>query len=60
MPVFWFLIILALIALWFLLAFAYKFVGRFFKRIFNDSCDAMTSDDPKDITDKNMEVNENE
>lgn len=60
MPVFWFLIVLALIALWFLLTFAYKPVGRFFKRIFNDSCRAMTSDDPKDVTNKTMEVKENE
>ena len=48
MPVFYFLVLLGVIALWFLLAFAYKGVGRFFKRIFKDSVDAMTTDDPKD------------
>jgi len=50
MPVFWFLAFLGLIVLWFLLAFAYKAIGRFFKRIFKDSYDAMTSEDPKDIS----------
>ena len=49
MPVFWFLILLGVVALWFLLSFAYKGIGRFFKRIFKDSYHAMTSDDPKDI-----------
>lgn len=49
MPVFWFLVILGVIALWFLLAFAYKGVGRFFKSIFKDSYDAMTKEDPKDF-----------
>lgn len=50
LPVFYFLVFLGAVALWFLLAFAYKGVGRFFKRIFKDSVDAMTTDDPKDTT----------
>ena len=50
MPVFWFLIVLGVVALWFLLSFAYKGIGRFFKQIFKDSYDAITSNDPKDIT----------
>lgn len=50
MPIFWFLVLLALVALWFLLAFAYKAIGRFFKQIFKDSYDAMMSEDPKDIS----------
>lgn len=50
MPIFWFLVLLALVAIWFLLAFAYKAIGRFFKQIFKDSYDAMMSEDPKDIS----------
>lgn len=57
MPVFWFLVFIGLIALWFLLAFAYKGVGRFFKQIFKDSVDAMTTDDPKDKTISNTQEN---
>ena len=49
MPVFWFLVILGVILLWFLLAFAYKGIGRFFKSIFKDSVDAIIKDDPKDV-----------
>ena len=49
MPVFWFLVLLGVIALWFLLAFAYKWIGRFFKSIFKDSYDAIIKDDPKDF-----------
>ena len=49
MPVFWFLVIVALIALWFLLAFSYKGIGRFFKRLFKDSVDAIVKDDLKDF-----------
>lgn len=48
MPVFYFLVLLSIVVLWFLLAFAYKGVGRFFKQIFMDSVNAMTTDDPKD------------
>lgn len=50
MPVFWFLVVLALIALWFLLSFVYKGVGRFFKQIFKDSVEAIVKEDPKDVT----------
>jgi hypothetical protein len=50
MPVFWFLVVLGIIAIWFLLAFAYKGIGRFFKRIFKDSYDAITKKDLKDFT----------
>ena len=49
MPVFWFLVIVALIAIWFLLAFTYKSIGRFFKRLFKDSVDAIVKDDLKDF-----------
>ena len=49
MPVFWFLVILGLIGLWFLLAFSYKGIGRFFKRLFKDSVDAIVKDDLKDF-----------
>lgn len=49
MPVFWFLVILGVIALWFLLAFTYKGIGRFFKNIFKDSVDAIVKNDPKDF-----------
>jgi hypothetical protein len=50
MPVFWFLVVLGIIALWFLLAFSYKGVGRFFKSILRDSVEAIVKDDPKDFT----------
>lgn len=49
MPVFWFLVILALIAIWFFLAFIYKPIGRIGKRIVKDSYDAINKDDEKDI-----------
>lgn len=49
MPVFWFLVILGVIALWFLLAFTYKGVGRFFKSLLRDSVEAIVKDDPKDF-----------
>jgi len=48
LPAFYFLVLLGAIALWFLLAFAYKRVGRFFKRIFADSVNAMMTEDSKD------------
>ena len=50
MPIFWLLVLAGVVALWFLLSFAYKAIGRFFKRIFKDSYDAMTSEDPKDMS----------
>ena len=35
-PVFWGLVILALIFLWFCLSFTFKWIGRFFVRLFDD------------------------
>lgn len=43
--VFWLIVILALIALWFLLAFAYGGIGKFFSKIFNDAKEEITKKD---------------
>lgn len=45
MPVFYFLVTLGLILLWFLLAFMFKPVGRFFHRLWDDAVDAIEEDD---------------
>lgn len=36
-PIFWVLVILAVILLWFLLAFLYRPIGRLFYRIWKDA-----------------------
>ena len=51
---FWMLVIIALIAFFFLLSFIYKPVGRFFGRIFDETKDAI------DAIDNENEENENE
>lgn len=40
-PVFIFLVVCATVALWFLLAFLFKPIGRFVYRIFKDAADEM-------------------
>lgn len=44
MPAFYFLVILGLILLWFLLAFLFKPLGRFFKRLWNDAIEETERD----------------
>lgn len=51
---FWMLVIIALIAFFFLLSFIYKPVGRFFGRIFDETKDAI------DAIDNENEENEKE
>ena len=49
MPVFYLLVIIGVIALWFLLAFLFKPIGKFFHRLGEDVKDAM------DLNDNNNE-----
>ena len=35
--VFWLLVIIALVLIWFLMAFSYRGIGKFFRKIFNDA-----------------------
>ena len=44
-PVFWLLIILAAVALWFLLAFVFYPLGRFLWRIGSDAMSELNKDD---------------
>lgn len=46
-PVFWLLIILAAVALWFLLAFVFYPLGRFLWRIGSDAMEELNKDDKK-------------
>lgn len=48
MPVFYFLVVLAAILLWFLLAFMFKPVGRFFHRLWSDAIEAIEEDSQKE------------
>ncbi len=41
MPAFYLLVFIGVVAVWFLLSFAYKPIGRLFYRIWKDSRDAM-------------------
>lgn len=43
--VFIFLVILAAVAVWFLLSFAFRPIGRFFYRIWKDAVDEMNKND---------------
>lgn len=44
-PVFVFLVILAAVAVWFLLSFAFRPIGRFFCRIWKDAVDEINKND---------------
>ena len=46
--VFWFLIIIILIALWFLLGFLFKPIGGLFKKIFKDTVEIMNEEDKEE------------
>lgn len=48
-PVFIFLVILALIAVWFLLSFLYEPIGSFFKRIWDKSVEEINKKDKGDM-----------
>ena len=45
MPVFTILVILAVVLVWFLLAFAFKPLGGLVKRLFDDAVEAMEDED---------------
>lgn len=45
MPAFYILVAIGLVFLWFLLAFMFKPIGRFFYRLWSDAEDAMNDDD---------------
>lgn len=44
-PVFIFLVILAAVAVWFLLSFAFRPIGMFFYRIWKDAVDEINKND---------------
>ena len=46
--VFWLLVVIALVLLWFVLAFTFKPIGSFFTRLWNDALDAMEDDEEKE------------
>ncbi|WP_304509277.1 hypothetical protein [Anaerotignum sp.] len=48
-PVFIFLVILALIAVWFLLSFLYEPIGSLFKRIWDKSVEEINKKDKGDM-----------
>lgn len=45
MPVFYFLVFLGIVLLWFMLAFMFKPIGRFFHRLWNDAVNAIEEAD---------------
>ena len=47
-PVFIFLVLLGAIALWFMLSWAFKPIGTFLTRIFNDAKDEIIKDESED------------
>jgi hypothetical protein len=47
--VFYLLVIIALVALWFTLTFAFKPFGRYLYRVYKDTKDVMTECDKADI-----------
>lgn len=53
MYAFYILLFLAIVLLWFLLAFAFKSVGRLGYKIWKDAKDAMTEEDENTITKNN-------
>ena len=50
MPAFYILVILATVSLWFLLAFVFKPIGKFFHRLWRDAIDAINEVDDKENT----------
>lgn len=46
--VFWLLVVVALVLLWFILAFTFKPIGGFFIRLWNDAVDAMEENEEKE------------
>ena len=46
--VFWGLVIAGLILLWFLLAFAFKSIGKFFFKIWSDAVNEIKEDEEKE------------
>ena len=50
-PVFILIVLLGLVALWFLLSFVYRPLGKFIYRIWKDADDAMNKEDEKENKD---------
>lgn len=46
-PIFWLLVVIATIFLWFILAFLYRPIGKFFYRIFKDAIDEINNNNSK-------------
>lgn len=46
-PVFWLLIVITTVFLWFLLAFLYRPIGKFFYRIWKDAIDEINNNNSK-------------
>ena len=59
-PAFILIVLLAVVALWFLLSFAFKPLGKFFYRIWKDAKDAINEEDNAENKNKkeSTEVNE--
>lgn len=47
-PIFWFLVIIVLVALWFCAAFVFKGLGGFLGKIFFDTMDIMKEEDKEE------------
>lgn len=56
--VFWFLVILALVFIWFCLAFAFRGFGRFLLRLFNDAMDEINETDEYEKNEGNTKEKE--
>lgn len=46
--VFWFLVVLGLILLWFVLSFAFRWIGKVFGKLYQDAVDAINEEDEKE------------
>lgn len=52
-PAFILIVLIALVALWFLLSFAFRPLGKFIYRIWKDADDAMNKEDEEENKDNN-------
>ena len=57
--VFWFLIIVALVLIWFCASFSFKGIGRIVLRLFNDAKEEIAGEDPAK-TDEDRKETSNE
>lgn len=57
MPAFYFLVFIGLVLLWFLLAFAFKPIGKVGYKLWKDAKDAMSEVDKNEIKDEKEQEN---